>query len=74
MAPTIVSAMTNPAILLNKPTINPIPLKNSPGDYKKGQSRRKVQMFGERAHAAGKTRSAKPTQQLLRTVGKEYDS
>jgi hypothetical protein len=31
-------------------------------------------MFGERAHAVGKTRSAKPTQQFLRAVGKEYDS
>jgi hypothetical protein len=31
-------------------------------------------MFGKRAHAAGKTRSAKPTQQFLSTVGKEYDS
>src|SRR6266446_9093123 len=45
-----------------------------PGDHKKGQSRRKVQMFGERAHAAGKTGSAIPPQHFLSAVAKEYDS
>src|ERR1700757_3411697 len=45
-----------------------------PGDDQKGQSGRKVQMFGERAHAAGETRSAIPTQHFLSTVGEKYDS
>jgi hypothetical protein len=31
-------------------------------------------MFGERTHAVGKTRSAKPTQQFLSAMSKEYYS
>src|SRR5213594_2039868 len=45
-----------------------------PGDHKKGQSRRKVHIFGERAHAPGKTGSAVPPQHFLSAVAKEYDS
>ena len=44
-----------------------------PGDHKKSQRRRKVQMFGEGEHAAGKTGSAIPSQHFLRAVAKEYD-
>src|ERR1700757_3217416 len=45
-----------------------------PGDDQKGQSGRKVQMFGEREHAAGETRSAIPTQHFLSAMGKKYYS
>src|SRR5579864_7773352 len=45
-----------------------------PGDDQKGQSGRKVQMFDERAHAAGETWSAIPAQHFLSAVGKQYDS
>jgi hypothetical protein len=45
-----------------------------PGDDQKGQGGRKVQMFGERSHAAGETWSAIPTQQFLSAVSKKYDS
>src|SRR5579864_2356370 len=44
------------------------------GDDQKGQSGWKVQMFGERAHAAGETRSGIPTEHFLSAVGKKYDS
>src|SRR5438128_9780099 len=57
-----------------QPDDQPDSTEQFPGDHKKGQSRRKVQMFGERAHAAGKTGSAIPSQHFLSAVGKEYDS
>jgi hypothetical protein len=44
-----------------------------PRDYQKGQSRWKVQMFGECAHAAGKTGAAIPSQHFLSAMGDEYD-
>src|SRR5579862_5941993 len=43
-------------------------------DDKKGQNRRKAQMFCEGAHAAGKTGSAVPPQHFLSDVTEEYDS
>jgi hypothetical protein len=44
------------------------------GDHKKGHSRGKVQVFGERAHAARKTGSAIPSQQFLSAVREENES
>src|SRR5260370_29640034 len=57
-----------------KPDDQSNPAEKFPRDYQKGQSRWKVQMFAERAHAAGKTGSAIPSQHFLSAVGKEYDT
>jgi hypothetical protein len=69
----MVSTMNRAAILLNSPTMSPIPPSSSPA-IKEGQSGRKVQMFGKRAHAARKAGPAIPLQHFLSAWAKEDDS
>jgi len=66
--------MISAAILAEQPNDQSDSSEQFPGDHKKGQSRRKVQMFGEGAHATDKTGSAIPPQHFLSAVTKKYHS